>query len=1089
MKKHLHCLLIFLLPFFGFSQIWGQLGQGITGEPLPSSGLGSSTSMSSDGSIVAVGQFSYNSGSTYHQGAAYVYQYNGTSWEQMGQSLYGTAAYDRFGNSVSLSGDGMTLVVGAYQASFFPAEKGLVRIYHFDGTSWVQQGADILGEANGGWFGYSVNVSSDGTTVAVGAYRMSSSQGAVYVYRYNGSEWTQTGQTLTGETASSQLGWSVAMNSDGSRMVVGSPGWTDGNVSHLGKAYIYQYNTDGNTWELLGNQDVVQGYYGSGAVQPTDTYYFGHSVDMNDDGTVVSVGGTSSGVYSYGHTQAYEYNGTSWEQLGQTLYGPDYQDYLGSSVSLNAAGDVMAVALGGDDTNGTYAGAVNIYEYNGTEWALLGNSILGNPGDAGSYIALNISLDSEGDKIAAGFMSSQSNQGQLRMYKYFDAPESVMVNTENNAEPIVSVGEVLQLEAVVLPVEMNQEVTWSIADGSGFASVDENGLVTGISEGVATVRATSVEDSSIYGEIEITVIYDPVVSISVNVENDLEPEIFLGETLQLEAHILPESANQGVTWSIVDGSGFASVDENGLVTGISEGIATVRAASVANPTIYADIEVTVVEGSLTVSAVNGADTNIVVAQTLQLAATVLPEETSQEVTWSVVAGDGYASVSTSGMVTGLAPGVATIRATSVPHNLLYGEIQITVYNVTQSVEITTVTGEPAQTYSGGTLPLQAAVLPDGANQEVTWSISSGSQYIAVSESGIVTGLQEGTATVRATSVQDSSVYGELEITVTEYCIPWFVTGCIYGDDINDFVMEEAGIIHYGSGCSENAYGDFTGNGNLMGTLEAGTPYDFTVNHDTEGMYVKIWIDLNGNGSFEDDGELLFASSSAAADNQTTGTITVPGTTSATTTRMRVMANWLGNAEDSCNPYGALGLGETHDYTVNIVEPVAAESIAVTTAEGEDQEIYVAETVQLEAAVSPEGAEQGVSWSVSAGADYATVDETGLVTGIAPGIATIRATSVENGSVYGEIEITVLEIMGVSDVNGQAVTLYPNPTTGILNIRSSGQIRQVEVFNLNGQSLMNAKTDSINLSVLPAGTYLVKVMLENGGTVIRKVIKK
>jgi len=995
MKKHLFYFLAFL-PWLGFGQVyyWEQLGTTVNGTGT----FGAAVSVSADGLTMASGAQDY-SGS---QGLVQVFHYDGSGWVQKGQDLLGETVGDKFGNSVSLSADGNTLAVGAPYNDGGGINIGSVRIFHYDGTTWEQIGQDIDG-TTGMRSGLSIALNADGNRLAVVTVYNNlddnPNSGFVKIYDYDGAAWNQSGQTIYGEAAADNSGWSISFNSEGNIIAIGAFGNDPNGLNFAGHTRVFQY--DGTAWVQIG-QDI------DGIVAGEQS---GWSVDLNGDGTTVVVGAYLNGTNgaNSGQARVYHYNGASWEQLGQSLNGEAAQNKFGHSVSINSAGDIIAVCAPQNGTSpGTSQreGATYLYRYNGDAWELIGEKIAGaslSDADGSSQYGRAMELNSDGDIVMIGsYQDGFTFNGHVRVFQSHELiidPESVEIST-------------------------------------------------------------GAEDA----------------------------EIYVGESLQLSATVLPEGANQSVTWSVVDGSAYASVDPvSGLVTGISEGIATVRAASVANSAIYADIEVTVVDASLTVATVNGVETSIVVAQTLQLAATILPEEASQEVTWSMVSGDGYASVSASGMVTGLAPGIATVRATSVPYGALYGEIQVTVYSVTQSVEVTTVTGEPAQTYPGGTLALQAAVLPDGANQEVTWSISSGSQYIAVSESGIVTGLQEGTAIVRATSVQDSSVYGELEVTVTEYCIPWFATGCEFGEDINDFVMEGAGIIHYGSGCSENAYGDFTGNGNLTGTLEAGTPYDFTVIHEAEGMYVNIWIDLNGNGSFEDEGELLFVSSSAGGNNQTTGTITVPETASAINTRMRVMANWFGNAEDSCTPYGSLG--ETHDYMVNIVEPILAESVAVTTAEGEDQEIYVAETVQLEAAVSPEDAEQGVLWSVNAGAEYANVDEMGLVTGIAPGIATIRATSVEDESVFGEIEITVVEDMGVSDLNEQAVTLYPNPTTGVLNIQSSKEIRQVEIVNLNGQSLMNAKTHSINLTVLPTGTYLVKVILTNGETVIKKVIKK
>lgn len=86
-------------------------------------------------------------------------------------------------------------------------------------------------------------------------------------------------------------------------------------------------------------------------------------------------------------------------------------------------------------------------------------------------------------------------------------------------------------------------------------------------------------------------------------------------------------------------------------------------------------------------------------------------------------------------------------------------------NGISSVTVSTANGVPA-TISSGTLQLGAAVNPSSASQAVTWTVSSGSSVATVDNTGLVTAVSDGSAVIRATSVADSSVYGELTITVT-----------------------------------------------------------------------------------------------------------------------------------------------------------------------------------------------------------------------------------------------------------------------------------------------------------------------------------
>ncbi len=94
-----------------------------------------------------------------------------SDWTQQGADIDGEAAGDQSGSSVSLSSDGTTVAIGAPGNDGNGSNSGHVRIYAWNSatSAWDQQGADIDGEAAGDFSGASVSLSSDGTTVAIGA--------------------------------------------------------------------------------------------------------------------------------------------------------------------------------------------------------------------------------------------------------------------------------------------------------------------------------------------------------------------------------------------------------------------------------------------------------------------------------------------------------------------------------------------------------------------------------------------------------------------------------------------------------------------------------------------------------------------------------------------------------------------------------------------------------------------------------------------------------------------------------------------------------------------------------------------------------
>ncbi len=247
-----------------------------------------------------------------------------------------------------------------------------------------------------------------------------------------------------------------------------------------------------------------------------------------------------------------------------------------------------------------------------------------------------------------------------------------------------------------------------------------------------------------------------------------------GGTLQLIATVSPAEVDQSVTWTIEGGNGQATVSEEGLVTAIANGMVVVRATSTVDTTKYDEIEIEIafiiVEWEVTVEVSGGGAAQITTDNgTLQLMATVTPLDSSQAVTWSVAEGVGIATVNSSGLVTALENGTVVIRATSVAQEEVYGELSIEITNQMvdpTSVVVTTQGGVPALiSVANGTLQLVANVLPAGTNQQVQWSIANGAGVASVNSTGLVTAIANGNATVRATSVQNTSIYGEITVEV------------------------------------------------------------------------------------------------------------------------------------------------------------------------------------------------------------------------------------------------------------------------------------------------------------------------------------
>ena len=233
-----------------------------------------------------------------------------TGATKLGDDIYGEASGDQSGYSVSLSSDGSRVAIGANLNDGGGANSGHVRIYDWSGSAWTQVGSDIEGEANGDEFGYSVSLSSDGSRVAIGAPNFSN-KGHVRIYDWSGSAWTQVGADIDGEASGDESGSSVSLSSDGSRVAIGAP-YNDGNGSGSGHVRIYSWT--GSAWSKVGAD--IDG--------EASNDYSGYSVSLSADGQTVAIGArynNGNGSES-GHVRIYSWTGSSWIQIGADKHIP-----------------------------------------------------------------------------------------------------------------------------------------------------------------------------------------------------------------------------------------------------------------------------------------------------------------------------------------------------------------------------------------------------------------------------------------------------------------------------------------------------------------------------------------------------------------------------------------------------------------------------------------------------------------------------------------------------------------------------------------------------------------------------------------------
>ncbi len=354
---------------------------------------------------------------------------------------------------------------------------------------------------------------------------------------------------------------------------------------------------------------------------------------------------------------------------------------------------------------------------------------------------------------------------------------SITVSGEGNASTVAN-GKTLQMNATVLPGNASdRSVTWSVASGTGTASISSSGLLKGTKVGTVTVTAKAKDSSGIKDSKVITVTGEAVAVTAITVSGSNNASTVVnGKTLQMNATVLPVNANDtSVTWSVASVSGTATISSSGLLKGTKAGTVTVTAKAKDGSGIKDSEVITVTAEAVAVTAITVSGSNnastVVNGKTLQMNATVLPKNANDpSVTWSVASGTGTATISSSGLLKGTKTGTVTVTAKAKDGSGINGSKVITVAEEEVVVSSITVSAEDdvSTVINGETLQMIAAVLPeDAADPSVNWSVTPETGSATIDPiTGLLTGTAVGTVIVTASN-EASGVSGSIVVTVND----------------------------------------------------------------------------------------------------------------------------------------------------------------------------------------------------------------------------------------------------------------------------------------------------------------------------------
>lgn len=367
-----------------------------------------------------------------------------TSWNSFG-TIVGDSNYKLLGAAIALNQDGRVMVATALNNLVYPAINYGARVYKYEYNNWNLYGNELppFTSYQGGY----ASISNDGNIIAISGSNYTS------ILQIQNNVWTSIGETnvLTNVTLSGDgntaIGiysnkvyiWnniltggsielfledstyrfsSASISNDGNHIICGSTGKYVYDGTFLGLVRVFEKIN--NIWTIKGS-DIIAGHPSNQPIQ------FGFRVGITYDGNRIFVSAPSgkrqdgdpsisNGWVRYGYGVVYEYDGSSWNQLGQTLWGEDSNDEFADTYALNSRGDILALGSMYDDDVNTNAGIVKTYQLIDNVWELIQTFYGVNVDDRLAPLAMN----ADGNILAMAIQKHNtpvvSDAGKINIY-------------------------------------------------------------------------------------------------------------------------------------------------------------------------------------------------------------------------------------------------------------------------------------------------------------------------------------------------------------------------------------------------------------------------------------------------------------------------------------------------------------------------------------------------------------------------------------------------------------------------------------------------------------------------------------------------
>ena len=536
-----------LITVNGTGDCWFNVGPELVGVSIENT-IGYGVTINAEGNIAAYVQPNANGTGTI--GNVIVLERSGNAWNPLGNAIPGGFGNSRGNSGIDLNDAGDRLAVSQ--------DLGKVQVYQYSGSTWQPLGNQI--PAAGQSFIQKVDFNASGDLLAVGYSAEQNLTGLVVVYELQGGDWVQRGSALSGDNASDYFGRDVSLNADGTRLAVGAYQIPSGFASSTRPGYARVFEWQNGDWVSLGNELVGDGS------NTNDGDFFGISLNLNDAGDILVVG-ANAGDYA----KVFQFQDNNWSQLGNNIPAENPFDQPGYQVDINGAGNVVLI--------GDFSQPARIFQWNGTQWQILGQPIYQEVGQ-------DVAMNKAGNVVILGAPEANNFLGKVAIFEYagsldgeapqITCPEPLLAGsmdgtpvplaledptaTDNETAPENITFEGTRSDGLELtdPFPLGETtITWTATDEGGNTSESCEQVVTVFQ--AETEAMFNTDGSLVINDINGGVT-DDVLSFTLNGDNlvisSTSPIAIMGEgTIQVDANTV-EIPLAEITGGIsIDGQG------------------------------------------------------------------------------------------------------------------------------------------------------------------------------------------------------------------------------------------------------------------------------------------------------------------------------------------------------------------------------------------------------------------------------------------------------------------------------------------------------------------------------------------------------